>query len=77
MGPWQGADWLGFEALPLPLFEPHIFHLQMGLFHPPGPGLQVWARIGWCFANLTSLEGDSRTPLLTLPTAAHHPRRKA
>lgn len=41
-GPWLGVDRLGFEALPLALFEPQIFHLQMELFHlsPPGsPGV--------------------------------------
>lgn len=41
-------DNLGFEALSLALFEPQIFHLQMGL--------QVWEQIGWHFASLTSLE---------------------
>lgn len=39
MGPWLGADWLRFEALPLPLFEPQILHLQVGLSHLPGPAV--------------------------------------
>lgn len=59
MGPWLGADWLRFEALPLPLYEPQIFHLQMGRFHLPGPGVGA-DRMALCKPNqLRKVKQDS------------------
>ena len=42
-GPWLGVGRLGFEALPLPLFEPQISQL-----HLSRPGSRGWEQRGWC-----------------------------